>query len=46
MLNITQSDIKDILGLLKQGINLEDWGSVEEAKEYLEEFIEDKFELE
>lgn len=39
--NMEQSDIKEILSLLKKSIKQEDWDCVVESIEYLEEFIDD-----
>jgi hypothetical protein len=36
-----QFDIKEILGLLKKAIKLNDWEPVEEAIDYLTDFYED-----
>lgn len=36
-----QSDIKEILSLLKQSLKHEDWECVVESIEYLEEFVDD-----
>jgi hypothetical protein len=38
-------DIKDILDLLNKARKYEDWDYIEEATEYLEEFIDDKDDL-
>ena len=35
-----QSDIKDIIGLLNDGIINKDWDVIEEASEALKEFID------
>jgi len=42
MYNITQTDINDIIELLKKAIKYEDFDSVEEAIEYLDEFLVDE----
>jgi hypothetical protein len=39
MYYITQLDIKEIIELLNKAIKYEEWDQVEEAKEYLEEFV-------
>jgi len=38
--SMDQSDIKDIIGLLNDGIFNKDWDVVEEAREALKEFID------
>lgn len=36
-----ESDIKEVLNILKQARKLEDWATVEEAIDYLLEFYDD-----
>jgi hypothetical protein len=36
-----QSDIKELLNILKNALKIEDWDSIEEAIEYLEDFRDD-----
>ena len=36
-----ESDIKEVINILKQARKLEDWATVEEAIEYLSEFYDD-----
>jgi len=38
--SMDQSDIKDIIGLLNDGIINKDWDVIEEASEALKEFID------
>lgn len=37
-----QSDIKELIKLLKESHKLEDWAIVEEAVEYLSDFLDDE----
>jgi len=38
---MNQSDIKEVVGLLKYALKSKEWESVEEALEYLGEYLED-----
>ena len=37
---MNESDIKEIINILKTAVKSEDWDAVIEAKDYLQEFIE------
>lgn len=38
---MNESDIKEVISILKNGIKSKDWDDIREAKDYLEEFLED-----
>jgi hypothetical protein len=40
-----QSDIKEVLHILKHGYKIQDWDSIEEAIEYLTDFCDDDVEV-
>lgn len=38
---MNESDIKEVIYILKNALRSKDWDDVNEAKDYLEEFLED-----